>query len=145
MDASVQTTPAQGDDRSLGTLLKELRDEGSTLIRQEVALAKTEMGEKVSRLGTDLASVAVGGGVALVGALTLVAGVAYLLAWALSFAMSYALALWIAWLALGAVLAIVGYTMLNRGLSDLKRQSPLPEKTVQSLKEDQQWLASKTH
>lgn len=137
---------AAGDERSLGTLLKTLRDESGVLLRQEVALAKTELSEKASRLTADLTSVGIGAGVALVGALTLVAGVAYLLAWALSLAgMSYPLALWIAWLGLGAVLGVVGYVMLNRGLSDLKRQSPVPEKTVQSLKEDQQWLASKTH
>lgn len=135
------------EDRSLTDLIKELRDESGTLVRQEVALAKTELGEKVSRYGKDLASIAVGGAVALVGALALVTAVAFALAALLHLGIGvrWPNALWISWGILGLATAGIGYVLLNRGLSDLKRQSPVPEKTVQSLKEDQQWLASKTH
>ena len=40
--------PQDTENRSLTELIKELRDESSHLLRQEVALAKTEMSEKVS-------------------------------------------------------------------------------------------------
>lgn len=135
------------DTRSIPELLKSLRDESSTLVRQELALAKAEMSEKAARAGKNLASIGIGAGVALVGALALISAVAYALAAILNLALdlSWPNALWISWGILGVTTAIIGIVMLNRGLSDLKRQSPVPEKTVESLKEDKQWLASKTH
>src|SRR5687768_5064568 len=63
---------ADSRDRSIGSLLKELRDESATLLRQEVALAKTEMSEKASMIGRNVASIGVG-------AATLYAGVTVLL------------------------------------------------------------------
>src|SRR5918993_5925004 len=67
-------------DRSIADLLKELRDESSTLLRQEVALAKTEMTQKATDYGKNAASIAVGGAVAYAGALLLLAGVTVALA-----------------------------------------------------------------
>ncbi len=130
-------------DRSIADLLKELRDESSSLLRQEVALAKTEMAEKVSEYGKNAASIAVGGGVAYAGVLLLLAGVTVALAMLLDRVGLDAHAWWIAPLIVGGIVAAVGYSMINKGVSTLKRQSPVPEKTVQSLQEDKQWLANK--
>ena len=55
------------DDRSLGELFSELAQETSTLVRQEVQLAKTEMGQKASRVGKDVGFLAAGGAVAYAG------------------------------------------------------------------------------
>ena len=68
------------EERSIGQLLKELRDETTTLLRQEVDLAKTEMGEKAADYGKNAASIATGGAVAYAGALLLLAGVTVALA-----------------------------------------------------------------
>ena len=142
--------PAAVDGRagqSIPELLKSLRDESTTLIRQELALAKTEMSEKASRAGKDLASVGIGAGVALVGAFALVSTVALALAaiFNLALDLSWPNSLWLGWGIVGLVMTTIGVVMLKSGLSDLKRQSPVPEKTIESLKEDSQWLASKTH
>ena len=48
------------DDRSLGELFAELSRETTTLMRQELALATTEMTHKASRVGKDIAFLAVG-------------------------------------------------------------------------------------
>ena len=84
------------EERSIGQLLKELRDETTTLLRQEVDLAKTEMGEKASRVGKNLGSLAVGGGVAFLGALALLAAVIYGLTSILNQFMSVGVAIWLA-------------------------------------------------
>jgi hypothetical protein len=63
------------DERSLGDLVTELTRELSTLIRQETALAKTELSEKVSSVGKDVGTMAVGGAVAYAGFLAIVAAV----------------------------------------------------------------------
>src|SRR5687767_11341854 len=69
------STASPPRDRSIADLLKELRDESSNLLRQEVALAKTEMAEKAADYGKNAASIATGGAVAYAGALLLLAGV----------------------------------------------------------------------
>jgi hypothetical protein len=110
------------------------------LVRQEIQLARSEISEKLSRFTTNLISVAAGGFVAYVGGLALVAA----LILALHDLANISLA--ISALIIGAVLAIAGYLMLKRGLTELKRVDIAPRRTVenikddvQSIKEDVQW------
>lgn len=137
--------PAVQEDRSIGQLLKELRDETTTLLRQEVDLAKTEMGEKASRVGSNLGSLALGGGVAFLGALALLAAVVYGLTSLLDQFMSVGVAIWLAPLIVGLVLAAVGYSLLNKALATLRQESLTPQRTTQTLQENKEWLKSKMH
>lgn len=131
------------DDRSLGQLLKELTSETTTLLKQEVNLAKTEMSEKASRVGTNLGSLAVGGGVAFLGALALLAAAIYGLTSILDQFMSLGVAVWLAPLIIGLILAAVGYSLVNKALETLKRESLAPQRTTQSLQENKEWLKEK--
>jgi putative Mn2+ efflux pump MntP len=131
------------DDRSLGQLLKELTSETTTLLRQEVDLAKTEMSEKASRVGTNLGSLAVGGGVAFLGALALLAAAIYGLTSILDQFMSLGVAVWLAPLIIGLILAAVGYSLVKKALETLKRESLTPQKTTESLQENKEWLKQK--
>jgi hypothetical protein len=131
------------DDRSLGQLLKELTHETSTLLRQEVDLAKTEMSEKASRVGANLGSLAVGAGVALLGALALLAFAIYGLQALLRQFMDPDVAVWLAPLIIGVVLAAVGYSLIKKALETLKRESITPQRTTQSLQENKEWLKEK--
>jgi xanthine/uracil permease len=131
------------DDRSLGQLLKELTHETSTLLKQEVDLAKTEMSEKASRVGANLGSLAVGGGVALLGALALLAFAIYGLQALLRQFMDPDVAVWLAPLIIGVVLAAVGYSLIKKALETLKRESITPQRTTQSLQENKEWLKEK--
>src|SRR4051794_35098433 len=69
------TAPGNDGRRGIGQLLRELADGGVTLVRQEAALAKTEVSESVKGVGLGTALVAGGGVVALLGVLCLFAGV----------------------------------------------------------------------
>ena len=131
------------DDRSLGQLLKELTSETTTLLKQEVDLAKTEMSEKASRVGTNLGSLAVGGGVAFLGALALLAAAIYGLTSILDQFMSLGVAVWLAPLIIGLILAAVGYSLVKKALETLKRESLTPQKTTESLQENKEWLKQK--
>lgn len=131
------------DDRSLGQILRDLRDETSTLLRQEVDLAKTEMSEKAATVGSNLGSVAVGGAVAFAGALTLLAALTLGLISLMSEFMSRDVAMWLAPLLVGLVLAIVGYSLIKKALQALKQEGLAPKRTTQSLKENKEWLTSK--
>ena len=124
--------PELSQERSIGELFGQLSQDMTLLVRQEVQLARAEMGEKLSRLTTDLVSVLAGGFVAYVGALALVA--------ALILALNDLanISPWVSALIVGAVLAIAGYAMLRRGLGELKRVDLAPRRTVENIKDDVQ-------
>jgi len=131
------------DERSLGQILKDLTSEMTLLLRQEVDLAKTEMSEKASRVGTNLAAVGVGGAVALLGAMALVAALILGLVSLFDNFMSPEVAVWVAPLLVGAVLAGIGYSMIKKAMATLKQESLTPQKTTQSLQENKEWLKEK--
>jgi uncharacterized membrane protein len=120
-------------ERSIGELFGQLTQDMTLLVRQEVQLARTEMSDKLSRFTTNLLSVGAGGFVAYLGGLALVAA----LILAIRDLANISLAL--SALIVGAVLAIVGYVMLQKGLKELKQVDLAPRRTVETLKDDVQW------
>jgi hypothetical protein len=125
-------------ERSIGELFGQLSQDMTLLVRQEIQLARTEMSEKLSRFTTNLISVAAGGFVAYLGGLALVAA----LILALRDLANISLA--VSALIVGAILAIVGYVMLQRGMKELKRVDLSPRRTVETLKDDVQWAKEQT-
>ena len=120
------------DERSVGELLSDLTRELSTLFRQEVTLAKTEMTQKASKAGKDVAFLAVGGAVAYAGFLAILAGVVLVLGLVLPW--------WLSALIVGVVVAAIGYFLIHKGQTALKQIDPTPHETAETLKEDKQWL-----
>ena len=119
------------DDRSLGELFTELAQETSTLVRQEVNLAKTEMSQKASRAGRHAGILAAGGALAYAGLLAILAALIVLL--------DNVMPLWLSALLVGLVVAVVGYLLIRRGLDALKQEDFAPRETIETLKEDQRW------
>ncbi len=124
------------DDRSLGELFSELAQETSTLVRQEVDLAKVEMSQKASRAGRHAGVLAAGGAVAYAGFLAILAAVIVLL--------NNVMPLWLSALLVGLVVAVVGYLLVRRALDALKREDFAPRQTMETLKEDQRWAKDQT-
>ena len=124
------------DDRSLGELFSELAQETTTLVRQEVSLATTEMTQKASRAGRHIGVLAAGGAVAYAGLLAILAGIIVLL--------NNVMPLWLSALLVGIVVAVVGYVLVRRALDALKREDFTPRETMETLKEDQQWAKDQT-
>jgi hypothetical protein len=125
--------PELRQERSIGELFGQLSQDMTLLVRQEIQLARTEMSDKLSRLATNLVSVAAGGFVAYLGGLALVAAVIL----ALRDLANISLA--VSALIVGAVLAVIGWVMLQRGLKEMKRVDLAPRRTVETLKDDVQW------
>jgi VIT1/CCC1 family predicted Fe2+/Mn2+ transporter len=121
------------EQRSIGELFGQLTQDLNLLVRQEIALARAEVTQKVNRAKQDAVSLLAGGFVAYLGALTLVAALVLILDQVIG------LATWLAALLVGAALAVVGYVMLQRGLRDLRQIDPTPRRTVETLKDDVQW------
>ncbi len=127
--------------RSLSDLVRDLRDETFLLVRQEVALARTEMSEKASKVGRNVIYTAVGGAIGFAGLMILLlAATAGVFVALLQGGVDSEIALWLAPLIVGAVVALVGYIFFQKGISTLKHESAAPERTIRSLKEDKQWL-----
>lgn len=127
----------QRDDRSLGELFSELSNETTTLVREEITLAKAELTEKATAVGKDVGFLAVGGAVLYAGLLAFIA--------ACILALHLIVHLW--WLS-AAIIAVVvlgiGYVLVQRGISALRQTSLAPTRTIDTLKGDAAMLKEQT-
>jgi uncharacterized membrane protein YqjE len=133
--ATVTTDGHRRDLREHGTgeLVKRLTNQISALVRQEIELAKAEMAEKARKAGLG-AGMFAGAGVAgllMLGSLT--AFLILVLALAIP-AWASALLITVLWAGVAGVLALQGRNKLS------EMGKPVPEKTVETVKEDVQWL-----
>ena len=126
----------QRDERSIGELFAELANETSTLVRQEVQLAKTEITQKVTSAGKDVGMIGAGGALAYAGLLALIAAVII--------GLGQLIPMWLSALIVGLVVVGIGYMLIQSGLTALKRIDPTPRETIESLKEDKEWVKEQT-
>lgn len=120
------------DERTLGELFTELAGETGTLVRQEVALAQTEILHKATKAGKNVGYLVVGGAVAYAGVLAVLAGVIILL--------SNVIPPWASAVVVGVAVAAVAYFMITSALAELKKTDPMPRNTIETIKEDAKWL-----
>jgi F0F1-type ATP synthase assembly protein I len=128
------TRPLQ-PEKSLGELFGELTGDLGLLFRQEAQLAKTEAREEIRQAGKGAGMLAGAGLSAWLALVMLSLTLAWLLDKGLDRAVSFLL-VGLLWVVVAAVLATIG----KRQMSAAK---PLPE-TVQTLKEDAQWVKAQT-
>ena len=122
-------------ERSLGELFSELAGETSTLVRQEVALAKAELTQKAAYVGRNVGLLVVGGAVLFAAFLAVMA--------AAVIGLSNAMPSWAAALVVGVVVGIVGGALVFKAAYALKETDVTPRQTVETLKEDAQWVKEK--
>jgi hypothetical protein len=130
-------------DQSLGALIRDLTREISLLFHQEVELAKTELSEKTALVGRSVAAIALGGAIALLGGLALLAAVVTGLGALLDTFLPTGLAAFLSPLLVGAALAFFGYTRIQTALASLRHEGLVPRQTTESLQENTQWLKAK--
>jgi hypothetical protein len=123
-------------DRPIGELVKDLSQQTSTLVRQEIELARAELQQKgkVAGKGAGLMAGAAVAGLLALGALT--AGLIALL--------DKAMATWVAALIVMALWAVVAAVLAKAGQSALQRATPPAPQTVETVKEDIQWAKNPT-
>lgn len=122
-------SPPSSDQRSISELLQELTTQSSALAQKEIELAKAEMAQKGKRLGLGAGAFSGAGLLALLalGAATAAA----ILALATTVAgWLAALIVAVAYLAIAGVLALLGRSRVKAA------SPPIPEQTVESVKED---------
>lgn len=121
-----------GGESSLGDLFTGLTYDLSTLVRKEIDLARTETLEKVSQATRSVVFMVAGGMLAYAGLIALIIAAAVALANVMPF--------WLSTLVVGLLVLIVGTVLVQSGRSMLSNISIVPEKTVESIKEDTEWV-----
>ncbi len=122
----------QKDERSLGDLFSELAADTGVLVRQEVALAQVEISAKATRVGKQVGYLAVGGAIGYAGVLAIMAGIIM--------GLSYFIPAWAAALLVGALVGAASFFLISSAIERLKNTNLKPEETVESIKEDAEWL-----
>jgi drug/metabolite transporter (DMT)-like permease len=118
--------------RSVAALLSDLASETAMLVRQEIALLKAELREKLARLGQGVGALAAGGLVAFSGWLALLA--------AAVLSLSNLVEPWLAALIVGVVVLALGAGLLFFGKSRLDADALALRRTINSLREDEAWI-----
>jgi Putative Actinobacterial Holin-X, holin superfamily III len=119
-------------ERSLGELLKELSQETTRLVHQELELAKAELAQKGKQAGAGAGLFGGAGaiGLAALGALT----ACFILA------LNAVLPAWLAALLVAVVYGVIAFVLVKQGQAKIKAAGPpVPEQTIETVKEDVAW------
>ena len=124
-------------DRSLGELLKQLSEQTTRLVHQELELAKAELTQKGKQAGMGAGMFGGAGalGLAALGALTACC----------ILALSELVPAWLAALIVAVVYGIVAFVLVRQGQAKIKRATPpVPTQTIETVKEDVEWAKTQT-
>ena len=127
---------AAPEDQSLGELFGRVTSDLSTLVRQEMQLAKVEIKQEVKTAGK--AGGLLGGG-AFTGYFALL-----FVSLALAIGLAEFIWDWLAFLIVGALYGIAAAVLVSKGKQQLDQVDPVPQQTVETLKEDVQWAKNQT-
>jgi len=137
MSSDGETPGADPRDQSIGALVTELAAETSTLVRQELDLAKAEMTDRGRQMGKGAGMF---GAAAAVGLLAGGALTACFIA-----ALDRAMTTWLAALIVTVVYAAVAGALAMTGRKQVREAAPpIPEQAIDSVKEDVQWAKTQT-
>jgi uncharacterized membrane protein YqjE len=136
MADAVNATTGDSRDRPIGELVKELSSQTSTLVRQEIELARAELQQKGKLAGKSAGML---GGAAIAALLALGALTAGLIA-----LLDREMATWVAALIVMALWAVVALVLATAGQKSLQKATPPAPQTVETVKEEIQWAKNPT-
>jgi MFS family permease len=125
-------------DASLSALLSGIVGDAQELVRKEIALARQEIREEIS------AAKNAGTALAIAGAVLAIGGIFLLITLALGLADLFDWPSWAGFGLVGLVSAIVGAVLLASARQRLQEVHPLPERTVETMKENIEWIKDRT-
>jgi len=127
---------ADARERPIGELVKDLSQQTSTLVRQEIELARAELQQQGKVAGKGVAMLL---GAAVAGLLALGALSAALIA-----LLDKAMATWVAALIVMALWAVLAAVVAKAGQKSLRQATPPAPQTIETVKEDIQWAKNQT-
>jgi uncharacterized membrane protein YqjE len=118
----------------MSEVLKDIIGNVQEMVRSEVRLARVELREEVNHATGAAKLIGIGAGLALLGGAFLLVTVALLLA--------LVMPAWVATLIVGAALGVAGMVLLSKGRAQFK--VPRPNKTIENVKENVEWMKNQT-
>lgn len=122
--------------RTVADVLQDIVANIQQIIRDEFRLAKVELKEKGARASRPAGMLATGAALGFY-------ALGFVLVAAM-FALSIVMPHWLAALLIALFLGIAAVTLVSASIGDLKQIDPVPEKTVQTVKENVQWVKEQT-
>lgn len=117
------------ETRSVGELLRDLANDVTALIRQEMTLARTEAQDKVQQTVVAVMAIVAGALIAFAALIILLDALVYGLTEA-------GLERWLAALIVGGVVALIGFLLVRKGQKDLSATRLAPERTAANVRKD---------
>ena len=132
------------EENNLAALFRQLRDDTTTLVREEIALARTEAMEKVSRLARNSVALVAGALLGYAALIPLLIGLGFLLgnlltSWGVTSVFATFLGFFIVALAAGGISA----ALVMHALSAFRKDNLTPRRTIDSIKDDKEWIQNK--
>lgn len=123
-------------DRSLSDVLQDILANVQEILRSEIRLARTEIREEATRAVSSVLWLAAGAVVALSSWIFLL--------WTVAYALAAVVPMWAATLITAAAMTMTGAALIGVGFRRIKRVTPVPERTIDSLKENLEWIKQPT-
>jgi len=134
MNSATSLPPRTQGNGSMTALLAGIIQDAQRLLSQQLELVKVEIKEDIRKTLAGAAFIAAGAAFLAIGGLLLCFMVVYLLDWAFP-----GLGLWLCFLIVGGALTLLGVTLLFAALRRFQTFNPLPEQSLEGLKENLQW------
>jgi hypothetical protein len=125
------------NEPSIASLVGGIIHDAQDLLKQEIALARREISQEIDKTKQAVISLSVGIGIACLGGLLLILMVVQLIH------EEGGLRLWLSYLIVGGILAILGGGLFFMGKAKAARIRMLPEQTMASMKENVQWIKNR--
>jgi len=123
-------------ERSVSDVLQDILRNLQEMVRSEVRLAKVEIRDEVRRAVSSSIWIAAG----VVGALS-----AWIfLLWTVAYSLETRMSMWAATLVVAVVMACIASVLVIGGIRRVRRIQPIPERTVESVKENLEWMKQPT-
>jgi len=120
-----------GQDRSIAEIFQDIVRNLQEIVRSEIRLAKTELGEEAGKAKQSAMWLGAGAVTGLFAILFILLTVAS--------ALAIVVPQWAAVLIVGVVLTIAAFALLSVGKRQLSLLHPAPERTVETIKENVEW------
>lgn len=130
-------------EQSITTLLKELSNDGSRLLSQQMSLLKTEMSEKSQILSSGVKKAFSGALVLHLGAVIFTFGIAEAVTDLMIRAGFETFTPWTGYLMVGLVVMLIGYPLAKSGAEDVSFETLEPEETFETVKSTTEWAKRK--
>jgi hypothetical protein len=125
------------ENESIGGLIRGILRDFRTLVDEEVALARLELQEQVGRVRTAAVSLSIAAVALLMGGafilVALATAIADLLGWPV----------WSGFLIVALVMTAIGVITLMMGRTRLRAVNMVPDKTIESVKENAEWISKR--